>query len=124
MRKSHTLALTLFAASLMLGANANAQQTPASNPPKPPAAAKAPVAKTPATTTPAAPAAKSESSSVLKTQKDKASYAVGLNIGKSMHNDSVDVDPSILALGIKDGITGGKPLLTDEEMKAALTALQ
>jgi len=60
----------------------------------------------------------------LKTQKDKASYAIGLNIGKSMHKDSVDVDPNILLRGMKDGLSGAKPLLTDEEAKAAMVALQ
>ena len=60
----------------------------------------------------------------LKTQKDKASYAIGLNIGKSMHKDSVDVDPNILLRGMKDGLAGAKPLLTDEEAKAAMVALQ
>jgi FKBP-type peptidyl-prolyl cis-trans isomerase len=60
----------------------------------------------------------------LKTQKEKASYAIGLNIGKSMHKDSVDVDPNILLRGMKDGLAGNKPLLTDDEARAAMVALQ
>jgi FKBP-type peptidyl-prolyl cis-trans isomerase FklB len=60
----------------------------------------------------------------LKTPKDKASYAIGMNIGKSMHKDSVDIDLSILMRGIKDSLAGGKTLLTDDEAKAALVALQ
>ncbi len=51
------------------------------------------------------------------------SYAIGLNIGKSMHKDGVEVDTAILARGVKDALAGGKTLLTDEEAKASLTAL-
>src|SRR4029077_7545912 len=36
----------------------------------------------------------------LKTPKDKASYAIGVNIGKGLHRDSVDVDPAILMRGL------------------------
>jgi FKBP-type peptidyl-prolyl cis-trans isomerase len=60
----------------------------------------------------------------LKTPKDKASYAIGMNIGKSIHKDAVDIDLSILVRGIKDAIGSGKTLLTDDEARAALTALQ
>jgi FKBP-type peptidyl-prolyl cis-trans isomerase FklB len=60
----------------------------------------------------------------LKTDKDKQSYAVGMSVGKNLKKDSVDVDPAILLRGIRDGIAGGKMLLTDDEAKAALTALQ
>lgn len=61
---------------------------------------------------------------LLSTQKQKASYAIGLNIGKNMKKDSVDVDTEILARGIRDALAGSKPLLTDDEMKAALVELQ
>lgn len=107
---------------------AQAQQTPpATTPQTPPASS----SQTPPKTTPKAPAAKPGSTVAkkpvvltLKTQKDKASYAIGLNIGKSMHKDSVDVDTSILLRGLKDGLAGSKPLLTDDEARAAMVALQ
>ena len=60
----------------------------------------------------------------LTTPKDKQSYAIGMNIGKGLHRDSVDVDPNVLAQGLKDALAGGKTLLTDDEAKAALTALE
>ena len=59
----------------------------------------------------------------MTTQKQKASYAIGVNIGKGLHRDGVDVDPALIRRGIQDGIAGGKLALTDDEMKAALTAL-
>lgn len=109
---------------------AHAQQTPpASTPQTPPAS----TTQTPGTTTPKPPAAKPGTTTArkptstvltLKTQKDKASYAIGLNIGKSMHKDSVDVDTAILLRGLKDGLAGAKPLLTDDEARAAMVALQ
>ncbi len=61
---------------------------------------------------------------VLKTQKDKVSYAIGMNFGKSLQRQSVDVDPAILQRGLKDALAGGKLLMTDDEAKAALTQLQ
>ncbi|MEQ1473306.1 MAG: FKBP-type peptidyl-prolyl cis-trans isomerase [Candidatus Acidiferrum sp.] len=60
----------------------------------------------------------------LKTQRDKVSYAIGMNIGKSLRKDSVEIDPAIFARGVKDALTSAKPLLSDEEMKTVLTALQ
>ncbi len=97
-----------------------AQQTPPTSTPQ-----------TSPTTTPKPPAAKPGSTVArkpavltLKTQKDKASYAIGLNIGKSMHKDSVDIDLSILLRGLRDGLAGSKPLLTDDEARAAMVTLQ
>src|SRR5277367_2239451 len=61
---------------------------------------------------------------VLKTDKDKESYAIGMNIGKSIHRDGVDVDPNILLRGMKDAIAGGKTVLSDDEAKTVMTNLQ
>jgi FKBP-type peptidyl-prolyl cis-trans isomerase FklB len=125
MRKPYTTAVTLLTAGMMLLGNAGAQQTPSSNP-QPAPAAKAPAAKsgqTPATAG-KAPAAKSQSALTLTTPKDKVSYAIGLSVGKSLHKDSVDVDPNVLVQGLRDALAGSQPLLTDEEAKAAMLALQ
>jgi FKBP-type peptidyl-prolyl cis-trans isomerase FklB len=61
---------------------------------------------------------------VLKTDKDKQSYAIGMNIGKSIHRDGVDVDPNILLRGMKDALAGGKTVLTEDEAKAVMLSLQ
>jgi FKBP-type peptidyl-prolyl cis-trans isomerase FklB len=60
---------------------------------------------------------------VLKTDKDKESYAIGMNIGNSIHRDGVDVDPNVLSQGLKDALAGGKTLLTGDEAKAVMTNL-
>jgi FKBP-type peptidyl-prolyl cis-trans isomerase len=115
------------AASATPAAPAKTPQTPAAKPKPAQTSSQTPSAKTaqaPAAKTGQAPATKSGGSMALTTQKEKASYAIGMNIGAGLHKDSVDVDPNILAQGLKDGMSGAKPQLTDEEMKAALTALQ
>ncbi|HUE42167.1 MAG TPA: FKBP-type peptidyl-prolyl cis-trans isomerase [Candidatus Sulfotelmatobacter sp.] len=61
---------------------------------------------------------------VLKTEKEKASYAIGVNIGKGLHRDGVDVDPALIQRGIRDALLNNKLALTDDEMKTALTTLQ
>src|SRR5690348_1036625 len=129
MSKTTLIAVSLAVAGLFLAANTPAQQTPAANSPTtPPAAAKpataAKPAQTPAAKTGTAAAAKSQAPLTLKTQKDKASYAIGMNIGKNLKRDSVEVDPAILYRALKDAVAGNKLLLTDEEAKAALTTLQ
>ena len=42
----------------------------------------------------------------------------------SLKKQSVDVDPNILARGLKDALAGNKPLISDSEAQAALTQLQ
>ncbi len=69
-------------------------------------------------------AAWAEEAAVLKTQKDKVSYGIGMNIGKSLKKDAVDVDADLLVKGLKDSLSGGKTLLSEEEYRATLTALQ
>jgi FKBP-type peptidyl-prolyl cis-trans isomerase FklB len=120
--------LSVLTAGVILG-NARARQTPAAAPtpaaktPQSPTA-KAPAAKTGAATAGKAPAAKSQSATTLNTPKDKLSYAIGLNVGRSLQKDSIAVDPEILAQGVKDALSGGNTLLTDEEAKAAIVAIQ
>jgi FKBP-type peptidyl-prolyl cis-trans isomerase FklB len=124
--------VTLFLAAGLLQTPSMAQDAPP--PPKPTPAPAAKSAQAPAAKTPQPGAAKPSSGTtakkpgpaplVLKTPKEKASYAIGLNIGKGLHKDSVDVDTAILLRGLKDAMAGGKALLTDDEAKAAMVAIQ
>jgi len=61
---------------------------------------------------------------LLKTQKDKESYTLGVNTAKSMQQQSVDINPDIFARGLKDGFTGAKTALTDDEMRQVITVFQ
>jgi FKBP-type peptidyl-prolyl cis-trans isomerase FklB len=60
----------------------------------------------------------------LKTQKDKVSYAIGMDVGNGLKKNEVDVDPDIVVKAIKDVLAGNKPLMTDDEVKLAITGLQ
>ncbi len=60
----------------------------------------------------------------LKNQKEKMSYIIGMDIGNNLKKQSIDIDPNILAKGIKDVFTGGKPLLTDQEVRETMAAFQ
>jgi FKBP-type peptidyl-prolyl cis-trans isomerase FklB len=71
-----------------------------------------------------ATAARTATPLVLKTEKDKESYALGMNVGKSLKKDGVDIDPRIVARAIADTLAGSKTLLTDEEARTALMTLQ
>jgi FKBP-type peptidyl-prolyl cis-trans isomerase FklB len=52
----------------------------------------------------------------LKDQKDKVSYSIGMQIGFNLGRQKVDINPDILAAGIKDAIAG-KPQLTPDQVK-------
>ena len=60
----------------------------------------------------------------LKTQKDKVSYAIGLDMGNNLKKMELDVDPDVLASAIKDVLSGSKHQMTDQEAKETLMALQ
>jgi len=60
----------------------------------------------------------------LKTEKDKISYALGVSTGMNFKRNAIDIDLKIYEQGLKDALTGGKLLLTDEEMRAVITAVQ
>src|SRR6266699_1407748 len=57
-----------------------------------------------------------EKSPQLKDQKDKVSYSIGMQIGFNLGRQKVDINPDILAAGIKDAIAG-KPQLTPDQVK-------
>jgi FKBP-type peptidyl-prolyl cis-trans isomerase len=127
MRKRTITAVNLFAAGAMLLGNAQAQTPPASTQPAPAAkvqtapaagAQKAPAAKTGTATKP-----RTQPVLVLKTPKDKVSYALGMNLGTNLHKQSIEVDSAIVLRGLRDSLAAGKTLLTEEEARAALTGL-
>src|SRR5258705_1486671 len=98
----------IWIALLGLGLSAVQMRAQQSIPPKP------------ATTAPA----KAPQASPLKTDKDKVSYGIGVQFGMSLKSQSVDVDPDMLAKGLKDAISGGKLLMTEEDLRQILTAFQ
>lgn len=115
--------LPALAAGMMWLGHAQAQQTPAAQTTKPSstqstAAGKTSGARKSATT------AKTGTAVTLKTQKQKASYALGMSIGSGMHRQNLPVDPALVSRGLRDALAGGKTLMTEDEMKAALQQLR
>jgi FKBP-type peptidyl-prolyl cis-trans isomerase FklB len=111
------LALGLWACGV------NAQDAPAKPPAKAPAA---PASKPPATSTakPPAAAAQAPAAGGLKTQKEKVSYAIGMEMGKGVKAQGIDVDPAILAQGLRDAVSGAKSQLSEDELKQVIGGLQ
>src|SRR3954454_3329300 len=57
-----------------------------------------------------------EKSPQLKDQKEKVSYAIGMQIGFNLARQKVDINADVLATGIKDSM-GNKPQLTPDQVK-------
>lgn len=132
MRNLLTICLQLLAVGMMLLGSAFAQDTPAttSAPPasKPTTAGQSTAAKKPAGTAtkkPAAGAAKTPATPLaLKTDKDKQSYAMGMNLGLGLKRQGMTLDPALVARGMKDVLGGGKTALTEDEARASIQKLQ
>jgi len=60
----------------------------------------------------------------LKTQKEKISYVVGLEMAANLKKNMIDVDVDTFVRGVTDALSGAKPLMTEEEMKETIMALQ
>ncbi|HEU0306939.1 MAG TPA: FKBP-type peptidyl-prolyl cis-trans isomerase [Lysobacter sp.] len=68
-------------------------------------------------------AASAQDKTVLTTDREKASYMVGTDIGHSIAPVGPDLDMAAFEKAIRNAFAGGKPLLTPEEAKATGEAL-
>jgi len=64
------------------------------------------------------------STPALKTQKEKFSYSVGLDIGRNMVQRAEDIDADVLVRGIRDALSGATPLLTDQQIEETMKQYQ
>jgi FKBP-type peptidyl-prolyl cis-trans isomerase FklB len=60
----------------------------------------------------------------LKTDQEKLSYALAMNLAYQLRNQSVEIDLEVFAQGLKDALGGGKTLLTEGEGRALAVRLQ
>lgn len=65
-----------------------------------------------------------EDASSFKDDKDKLSYALGMNYGIMFQRQDVEIDPDALLKGLRDVISSNKTLLTEEQMRQTLTDAQ
>ena len=120
MKKSARLCAFALTISVVFSIASAAQTTATHAKPKTAAtAAKKPVAKTGAAAT-----AKPASKLALTTPREKASYALGYNLGRNLKGQMVDVDPAIVTQAIKDAYDGVPSKMTEDEIRAALSELQ
>ena len=58
----------------------------------------------------------------LKTDKDKFSYALGMNVGQNFHKQGLEVDPILFGKAFAAAFNGDKTAMTDQEMQTLLMA--
>lgn len=115
-----------LAGMLLVGIATSQDAKPATPSSKPAQSTSSTKAKAPAAKKPAASTAKPATAGVaLTTQKQKASYALGMNVGTGMRKQGIaeSVDPVLVSRGLRDALSGGKTMLTEDEMKAAIQQL-
>ncbi len=61
---------------------------------------------------------------ILKDQKDRISYSYGVDTAAKLKNLPVRADIDLFIKGVKDGLSGGKLLMTEKEISETLTELQ
>ena len=57
-----------------------------------------------------------EETPALNTMKEKLSYAAGADLVRSFQRQGVEVDKDLFLRGVKDGLSGGTLLLSDDEI--------
>ncbi|MES1241555.1 MAG: FKBP-type peptidyl-prolyl cis-trans isomerase [Acidobacteriota bacterium] len=78
----------------------------------------------PQTGAPAQPAQSQAAKPKPEALQDKASYIIGLNLGQSLKNQDVPCSQDLIVQGLRDGLAGANPLLTAEEIQAAMQEFQ
>lgn len=62
--------------------------------------------------------------SQFKSTKEKASYALGMNMGKQLRQNNAEIDLDVFTKAMKEALAGGKLLLTDEQVRETLMSWQ
>lgn len=60
----------------------------------------------------------------LNDQKAKVSYGIGMSLGTDFKAQGIEIDPDVMVQAIKDVTTGGKTLMTEEEVRKVITDFQ
>jgi FKBP-type peptidyl-prolyl cis-trans isomerase FklB len=128
-RSALSLAAMLLFGILVPSASRAQQSQPSAKPAQTPPAkrtAKSPAAssagKTHSSST--APKASAPARPGLATEKQKDSYALGINMGRNLAQQPIDIEVASFLQGLRDALEKQKPQLTDSEIEAALAQLQ
>jgi len=60
--------------------------------------------------------------SPFKSLKEKASYALGADLGKKLKQNGAEIDTDVYMKALKEAMSGAKPLMTDEQMAETMRA--
>jgi FKBP-type peptidyl-prolyl cis-trans isomerase FklB len=65
-----------------------------------------------------------EKTSVLQTEKDKVSYGIGVEVARGFQQQGIEVNIDVLVKGLRDALSGAKLLMTEDDLRATLSAFQ
>jgi FKBP-type peptidyl-prolyl cis-trans isomerase FklB len=60
----------------------------------------------------------------LNSPKEKLSYALGMDFGNQLKGQSIEISPDVFVQALKDTLSGGKVLMTQEQARATIAELQ
>lgn len=60
----------------------------------------------------------------VSSEKGKASYAIGYQVGRALKSQGAEVDPATIAAAIKDTMAGNELRMSEDEMRQAIQSLQ
>lgn len=60
----------------------------------------------------------------LDNKKDKISYSIGMDVGKSIQKQKIDINPDFFITGLKDGLANKYSMMTEDEVRQTLLAIQ
>lgn len=60
----------------------------------------------------------------LNSDLQKFSYSVGVDLGRTLHKQGIEIDAAIMAKGLEDGLNNKQFLMTDGQMKEVLETFQ
>jgi FKBP-type peptidyl-prolyl cis-trans isomerase FklB len=70
------------------------------------------------------PVAAADEKPAFKNDKEKASYAIGVNIGTGLKRSNMDVDVDVISSGMKDILSGKEPKLNEMQAREAIMSYQ
>jgi len=115
-----SLAAVVLVSSAVAQTSTGTPQTVPASPKAAPAAVKTSSAHTETGTT----VPSDGSAPVYTSQKDRMSYAVGMNLADTLRSKKYDVNPEAVAQGLKDYLSGRKTQMTEPEADSMVTILQ
>jgi FKBP-type peptidyl-prolyl cis-trans isomerase len=61
---------------------------------------------------------------ILKTQKEKVSYELGVDVARDLQRQGIEIDADLVARGLRDALSGQKLLMSEKELRDTRVAVQ